>query len=121
MLPTTISAGAVAAGGIAPTTGARKSAITNSRPVTIAVTPTAVTITPDRAPARTFHTNGKEEEIAVGRVTASVNAHWEGNRLIIVYTAETGRELLLRGYQIRLRVCDRGGVHDVDDDGAGCG
>ena len=61
--------------------------------VTIAVTPTAVTITPDRAPARTFHTNSKDEEIAVGRVMASVNAHWEGNRLIIVYTAETGREL----------------------------
>ena len=38
-LPTMISAGAVAAAGIAPTTGATNSATTNSSPVTIAVTP----------------------------------------------------------------------------------
>ncbi len=61
--------------------------------VTIAETPTDVTITPDRAPARTFHPNGKDEEIAVGRVVATVNAHWDGSRLLIVYKAETGREL----------------------------
>jgi hypothetical protein len=39
MLPTTIGAGAVAAAGMAPTTGARKSARTKSDPVTMAVTP----------------------------------------------------------------------------------
>ena len=61
--------------------------------VTIAETPTTVTITPDRAAARTFHPNGKEEAIAVGRVMATVNAHWDGSRLIVVYKAETGREL----------------------------
>ena len=38
-LPTMIRAGAVAAAGIAPTTGATNSAATNSRPVTMAVTP----------------------------------------------------------------------------------
>src|SRR5437667_2261528 len=43
--------------------------------MTIAETPTTVTITPDRAAARTFHPNGKDEAIAVGRVTATVNAH----------------------------------------------
>jgi hypothetical protein len=61
--------------------------------VTIAETPTTVTITPDRAPARTFHPNGKDEDIPVGRVMATVNAHWDGSRLLIVYKAETGREL----------------------------
>ena len=39
MLPTIISAGAVAAAGMAPTTGAIKSASTKSNPVTMAVTP----------------------------------------------------------------------------------
>ena len=38
-LPTMISAGAVAAAGIAPTSGATNSAARNSTPVTIAVTP----------------------------------------------------------------------------------
>jgi hypothetical protein len=61
--------------------------------VTITETSTDVTITPDRAPARTFHPNGKDERIAVGRVMATVNAHWDGSRLIVVYKAETGREL----------------------------
>jgi hypothetical protein len=61
--------------------------------VTIAETPTTVTITPDRAAARTFHHNGKDEDIPVGRVMATVNAHWDGSRLIVVYKVETGREL----------------------------
>jgi hypothetical protein len=61
--------------------------------LTITETPTDVTITPDRAAARTFHPNGKDEEIAVGRVMATVNARWDGSRLIIVYKVETGREL----------------------------
>ena len=38
-LPTTIKAGAVAAAGIAPTTGATNSATMNIAPVTMAVTP----------------------------------------------------------------------------------
>jgi hypothetical protein len=61
--------------------------------MTIAETPTDVTITPDRAAARTFHPDSRDEEIAVGRVMATVNAHWDGSRLLIVYKAETGREL----------------------------
>ena len=39
MLPTTMSAGAVAAAGMAPTSGASHNAAMNSSPVTIAVTP----------------------------------------------------------------------------------
>jgi hypothetical protein len=61
--------------------------------VTIAETPTDVTISPDRAQARTFHPNGKDEKIVVGRVMATVNAHWDGDRLIVVYKADAGREL----------------------------
>jgi hypothetical protein len=46
MLPTMMSAGAVAAEGMAPARGATKSAAANRRPVTMAVTP-------ERPPAAT--------------------------------------------------------------------
>src|ERR1041385_8209128 len=46
MLPTTINAGAVAAAGIAPATGATNNATINIAPVTMAVTPVAAGIAP---------------------------------------------------------------------------
>lgn len=60
---------------------------------TIAGTPTTVTITPDRTSPRMFRPDGRDEEISIGRVMATVNARWDGGRLLIVYKAETGREL----------------------------
>jgi len=61
--------------------------------LTIAVTPTDVTITPDRAPARTLHTNGRDDTVSLGRVTSVVNTTWEDGRLVVVYKAGTGRQL----------------------------
>jgi hypothetical protein len=59
----------------------------------IAVTPADVTLTPDRAPARTFHPARRGETVSLGRVTAVATTSWEEGRLIIVYTAGPGRML----------------------------
>lgn len=59
----------------------------------IAVTPADVTITPDRAPARTFHPGRRDEQVTLGKVTAGATASWEVGRLVILYAAETGRTL----------------------------
>jgi hypothetical protein len=59
----------------------------------IAVTPAVVTIAPDRASLRTVHPGRRDEVVNLGPVTALINAAWEGNRLVIVYKAETGRSL----------------------------
>lgn len=61
--------------------------------LTIAVTPTEVTITPDRAPARTLHTDGRDDAIPLGRVTSIANTTWDAGRLVVVYKADTGRQL----------------------------
>lgn len=61
--------------------------------LTIAVTPADVTLTPDRAPARTFHPGRRDEPISLGRLTAVATASWEENRLVIAYTAGPGRSL----------------------------
>ena len=61
--------------------------------LTIAVTPADVTITPDRAPARTLHTDGRDDTIPLGRVTSVTNTTWDAGRLVVVYKAGTGRQL----------------------------
>ena len=61
--------------------------------LTIAVTPTDVTITPDRAPVRALHTDGRDDTVSLGRVTSVVNTTWDGGRLVVVYKAGTGRQL----------------------------
>jgi hypothetical protein len=61
--------------------------------LTIAVTPNDVTITPDRAPARTLHTDGRDDTVTLGRVTSVANTTWDGGRLVVVYKAGTGRQL----------------------------
>ena len=61
--------------------------------LTIAVTPTDVTITPDRAPARTLHTDGRDDTVPLGRVTSVANTTWDAGRLVVVYKADTGRQL----------------------------
>jgi len=59
----------------------------------IAVTPTDVTITPDRAPARTLRTDGREDTVRLGRVTSMTNTTWDAGRLVVVYKADPGRQL----------------------------
>jgi hypothetical protein len=61
--------------------------------LTMAVTPAQVTITPDRAPARTLRTDGRDVTVPLGRVTSVANATWDAGRLVVVYKAETGRQL----------------------------
>jgi len=61
--------------------------------LTIAVTPNDITITPDRAPARTLHTDGRDDTVTLGRVTSVANTTWDAGRLVVVYKADTGRQL----------------------------
>ena len=61
--------------------------------LTIAVTPTDVTITPDRARVRTLHTDGRDDTVPLGRVTSIANTTWDAGRLVVVYKAGTGRQL----------------------------
>jgi hypothetical protein len=61
--------------------------------LTIAVTPTDVIITPDRAPVRTLHTDGRDDTVPLGRVTSVANTTWDAGRLVVVYKADTGRQL----------------------------
>ena len=61
--------------------------------LTITETAEAITITPDRAPARTFRVGGKDEEVSLGRVMATVNTSFDAGRLVVLYIAETGRQL----------------------------
>src|SRR6185295_12395683 len=55
--------------------------------LTIAVTPNDITITPDRAPARTLHTDGRDDTVTLGRVTSVANTTWDAGRLVVVYKA----------------------------------
>jgi hypothetical protein len=61
--------------------------------LTIAVTPTDVTITPDRAPARMLHPDGRDDTVSLGRVTSDLTATWDAGRLVVVYKAGPGRQL----------------------------
>jgi hypothetical protein len=61
--------------------------------LTIAVTPTDVTITPDRAPARMLHPDGRDDTVSLGRVTSDVTTTWDAGRLVVVYKAGPGRQL----------------------------
>ncbi len=61
--------------------------------LTIAVTPTDVTITPDRAPARTLHTDGRDDSVPLGRVASVANTTWDAGRLVVIYKVDAGRQL----------------------------
>jgi len=62
--------------------------------LTIAVTPSAVTITDDQDHARTIHPDGKEEVLHLGDVPVGTIAKWEnGGRLAVLYHVAEGRDL----------------------------
>jgi hypothetical protein len=61
--------------------------------LTIADTPTAVTLTNDRAQSRTFHPDGRDEVLQLDGVPVEVNAKRDAGRLLVVYRVEPGREL----------------------------
>ncbi len=59
--------------------------------LTIVVTPANVTITPDPGAPRTMQPGRRDESVTIGPITAATNVMWEGDRLTIGYTAQTGR------------------------------
>jgi len=59
--------------------------------LTIVVTPASVTITPDRGAPRTLQPGRRDEAVTIGAITATTTAMWEGDRLTVGYTAQTGR------------------------------
>ena len=59
--------------------------------LTIVVTPASVTITPDPGAARTVLPGRRDENVTVGPITTLTTATWEGDRLTVGYTAQTGR------------------------------
>jgi hypothetical protein len=61
--------------------------------LTIAVTPTAVTITDDHGQSRTFHPDGREEVLQLDGVPVRVTTKHEAGRLLVLYQVEQGREL----------------------------
>jgi hypothetical protein len=79
--------------------------------LTLSVTPATVTITPDRAPARSFQPGKRDEAVTLGPVTASATASWELDRLVIIYKAETGRTLR---YTYSLNASPRQLIVDVE-------
>ena len=62
-----------------------------SEQLTIVVTPASVTITPDRGAPRTLLPGRRDDAVTIGAITATTTAMWEGDRLTVAYTAQTGR------------------------------
>ena len=61
--------------------------------LTIAETPTAVTITDDRGQSRTFHPDGRREALQLDGVPVGITAKRDAGRLVVVYSVEQEREL----------------------------
>ena len=61
--------------------------------LTIFETPSTVIVTDDNGKMRTFHLNGRQEQIQLDSVPVDVIATREAGRLIVVYKVESGREL----------------------------
>ena len=59
--------------------------------LTLAVTPASVTITPDPGAPRTVLPGRRDEPVTIGPSTVTTTAMWEGNQLMVGYTAEPGR------------------------------
>jgi len=61
--------------------------------LTIAQTATAVTVAGAKGVSRTFHPNGREEVLQLDGVPVGVTSRWEGDRLVVSFLVEQGREL----------------------------
>jgi hypothetical protein len=61
--------------------------------LTIVDTPAAVTITNELGRSRVFHPTGKQEPIEIQGVSTLITTKRDGDRLVVVYSAEQGREL----------------------------
>ena len=59
--------------------------------LTIAVTPSSVTIRPEPGAPRTVQPGRRDEGVTIGPITTGTTAMWEGNLLMVAYNAEAGR------------------------------
>ena len=71
--------------------------------LTIAETSTSVTITDDQGHARTFHPDGKEEELRLGDTPLVTTAQWDAGRLVVLYQVEEGASCATRTRARRIR------------------
>lgn len=53
----------------------------------------SVSIADDQGHARTFHPNGKLEELTIGTVALPTTARWDAGALVVLYDVENGRQL----------------------------
>src|SRR4030095_7444265 len=61
--------------------------------LTIVETPTTFTITNELGQSRTLHPDGKKESIDLEGIAIVVTTERDGDRLVVRYTVETGREV----------------------------
>lgn len=53
----------------------------------------SVAIADDQGHARTFHPNGKLEDLTIGTVALPTTARWDAGALVVLYDVENGRQL----------------------------
>ncbi len=61
--------------------------------LTIIQKDTAISIADDQGHARTFHPDGRLDELTIGTVALPTTTRWDGASLVVVYDVETGRQL----------------------------
>jgi hypothetical protein len=61
--------------------------------LTIVQKPTSVSIADDQGRSRTFHPDGKLEELTIGTVPLPTTTRWNGENLTVLYDVEQGRQL----------------------------
>jgi hypothetical protein len=61
--------------------------------ITIVQKDNAVSIADDQGHSRTFHPDGRLEELTIGTVALPTRAQWDSGSLIVVFDVESGRQL----------------------------
>ena len=61
--------------------------------ITIVQKDDSVSIADDQGHSRTFHPNGKLEELTLGTVALPTRSQWDSGSLIVLFEVESGREL----------------------------
>jgi hypothetical protein len=61
--------------------------------LTIVQNATSVSIADDQGHSRTFHPDGKLDELTIGTVALPATAHWNAGSLVVLFEIESGRQL----------------------------
>ena len=69
--------------------------------ITIVQKADAVSIADDQGHSRTFHTDGRLEELTLGTVALPTTSRWDAGSLVIVYEVETGPAVALHVHAVR--------------------